>query len=126
MRDVQQTIDGYFAVWNESDAARRRALIAQTWSDDAEYVDPLLAARGAEGIDAMVGGVQAQYPSHAFRLAGPVDSHNDRARFAWEMVGPDATPVVAGLDVAVIAPDGRLRSVTGFIDYMPGSGNGTR
>jgi hypothetical protein len=26
---------------------------------------------------------------------------------------------VAGIDVGVVAPDGRLQSITGFIDRMP-------
>lgn len=121
MSDIARAIDGYFAVWNESDAAQRRALIDRTWSEDASYVDPLMAADGLEGIDTMVGGVQAQYPGYTFRLAGSIDSHHDRARFGWEMVGPGASePVVVGLDVAVITDDGRLRSVTGFIDHAPG------
>ena len=35
--------------------------------------------------------------------------------------GPDGTPIVAGLDVAVLADDGRLRSVTGFFEAPAGA-----
>jgi hypothetical protein len=39
-------------------------------------------------------------------------------RFSWEL-GPDgADPLAGGLDVGVIA-DGRLRSITGFLDFAP-------
>jgi hypothetical protein len=120
MTDLTSVIDRYFAIWNETDAARRRALIAQTWTDDARYVDPLLSGAGPDGIDAMVQSVQQQFPEHQFRRAGEIDTHNDRVRFAWVLV-PDAgaAPLVAGVDFGVVAPDGRLQTVTGFLDQVP-------
>jgi hypothetical protein len=120
MTDITTAIDRYFAVWNETDPTRRRDLIANTWSDDATYLDPLLAAEGQEGIDAMVAAVHDQFPGHRFRQTGEADSHNDRVRFTWELVGPGATsPLIAGTDFGIIAADGRLQSVTGFLDLMP-------
>ena len=47
-------IDRYFDAWNETDAGRRRELIAATWTKDAAYADPLLSGDGHEGIDAMI------------------------------------------------------------------------
>jgi SnoaL-like domain len=120
MRDVTAVINGYFEVWNEADPATRRSLIGQIWAEDARYVDPLLAAESAAGIDAMVAGVQKQLPGHRFRLAGAVDSHHDRVRFAWELIGPNGgAPVYAGVDFGTLAADGRLSSVTGFLDRAP-------
>jgi hypothetical protein len=120
MTDVTTVLDGYFAVWNETDPTRRRDLIARTWSDDATYLDPLLAAEGPDGIDAMVAGVHEQFPGHRFRQTGESDSYNDRVRFTWELVGPGATsPLIAGTDFGVITADGRLQSITGFLDLMP-------
>ncbi|MGZ3666840.1 MAG: nuclear transport factor 2 family protein, partial [Ktedonobacterales bacterium] len=104
-----------FAMWNETDAAKRQALIAAAWSEDSHYVDPLFAASGAEALDAMVAGVHEQFPGHRFRLTSAVDVHHDRAQWEWELVGPDGgVPVAGGMDFATIAPDGRLREVTGF------------
>ena len=120
MTDANTIVERYFAVWNETDPTRRRELIDETWSEDASYVDPLLAGEGRDGIDALVAGLQQQLPEHRFRLAGPVDSHHDRLRFAWELVGPNGDgPVFAGIDFGVIAPDGRLRAITGFLDRAP-------
>ena len=120
MSDATDVIHRYFAVWNETDPAHRRDLIARTWSEDASYLDPLLAADGPVGIDAMVASVQERFPGHRFALAGKVDSHHDRVRFAWELVGPDgASPVLAGIDFGVLATDGRLRTITGFLDHAP-------
>src|SRR3954447_22601832 len=59
--DVANVVDTYLAAWNETDADRRRELIAQTWTDDASYVDPHMAGEGPDGIDAMVAAVQERF-----------------------------------------------------------------
>jgi hypothetical protein len=65
----------------------------------------------------MIAAAQQQFPGHRFELTMGPDAHNDRVRFAWSMV-PDAggVPVAAGVDFAIVADDGRLRSVTGFLE----------
>ena len=119
MTDVDLVIDRYIAIWNETDPARRRDLIAQTWTEDASYLDPLLSGDGRDGIDAMVRGVQERFPGHRFRRTGAIDAHHDRVRFSWELAAEGEPPLVAGVDFGVIAPDGRLRAVTGFLDQAP-------
>jgi hypothetical protein len=74
-------IDRYFAIWNETDPARRRRLIAKTWTESANYLDPLMHGDGQAGIDAMIAGVQQRFPGHQFRRTGDIDSHHDRLRF---------------------------------------------
>ncbi|HWV85813.1 MAG TPA: nuclear transport factor 2 family protein [Capillimicrobium sp.] len=117
---VETAVADYIAAWNATDAAHRRALVARAFADDATYVDPLMTGEGAERIDAMIAAAQAQYPGHRFTLASGPDVHHDRVRFTWTLTGPDGSPVAIGLDVATIAPDGRLRDVTGFLD-APGA-----
>src|SRR4051812_1462021 len=96
--DVTTLVDDYIASWNETDAERRRALVARTWTDDATYIDPLMAGEGADGIDAMIAGVQEKYAGFRFQLAQGPDAHNDRVRFAWHLVGPDGNRVATGFD----------------------------
>ena len=118
MTDVTALIDRYVAAWNETDPERRRTLIAETWTEDAGYLDPLMAGEGHAGIDAMIAGVQARFPGHRFRRTDAVDAYHDRVRFGWEL-GPDGGPALAGgLDVGVLDGD-RLRSITGFLDFAP-------
>jgi len=112
---IEQVVDGYFAMWNELDAARCREVIAATWSYDARYVDPMFTADGRDGLDALVQGVHQQFPGHEFRLVGAIDAHHDCARWGWELAPVDGgAPVAAGVDFALLAADGRLQSVTGF------------
>ncbi len=114
---IGEVVDGYFAMWNETDSTRRREAIEATWTPDASYIDPMFDAEGPDALDAMVAGVHERFPGHRFRPTGAVDFHNDRARWGWELVGPhDGSTVVAGVDFALLAPDGRLREVTGFFE----------
>jgi hypothetical protein len=118
MSPVALTVDRYIEAWNETDAARRRALIRAAYAEDAEYRDPVLAAAGHDGIDAMIERVHERFPGCRFRLAGAPDTHHDRVRFAWTLGPDEAKPVVEGVDFATLAPDGRFARVAGFFDRV--------
>ena len=47
-----------------------------------------------------------------------IDEHHGYLRFAWELVGPDGTVALTGLDVGELADDGRLRRITGFFGEL--------
>ncbi len=119
MQDTTNLIGQYIAAWNETDATRRHALIARTWTEDASYVDPLMEGRGHAAIDALIGGVRERFPDLRFRLLGAVETHHARVRFSWELAPERGDAVAKGTDFAELADDGRLRTVTGFLDQMP-------
>jgi hypothetical protein len=117
---VQNTIERYIASWNQTDPQARRSLIGELWAEDASYTDPLAEAHGRDQIDEVIAGAQAQFPGLTFSLVGPVDTHHRQARFTWGL-GPDGEePLIIGFDVAVAGEDGRLTSVLGFLDKVPG------
>jgi hypothetical protein len=116
--NLTELVDRYIEMWNETDGARRRALIARIWTEGASYLDPMMQGDGRSGIDAMVAGVQERFPGHRFRRAGEVDAHHDRLRFRWELRTQNGEALVKGTDMAVIT-DGRLAAVTGFFDQTP-------
>ena len=115
MSDINETINTYMQLINETDAARRAELVGQVWAEDGEWVDPPLEASGHAGICDMVGTIFEHYPAHTFRRTSAVDAHHDVVRFTWDLVGPDGTVAFSGLDVGQLAADGRLRRITGFI-----------
>ena len=119
MNTYTDLIDRYFDVWNETDVARRRELIATTWTADADYRDPLLAGAGHDGIDAMIRAVQERFPHHTFRRTTEVDGFADRLRFSWELVTPAGDVIVKGSDFGVVDARGRLQAITGFLDQVP-------
>ncbi|RFU49488.1 nuclear transport factor 2 family protein [Paraburkholderia sp. DHOC27] len=114
-------IDRYFAAWNETDAVSRRELIAATWNTHAAYLDPLLSGDGHAGIDAMIRAVHERFPRHTFRRISEVDGFANRLRFSWELTTPEGTSVIKGSDFGVVDSNGRLQSVTGFLDASPGA-----
>lgn len=115
--DITTVVNDYIAVWNEGDAVRRQELIARTWTEDGTYLDPLMQGGSPEQIGAMVGAAQVQFPGHRFELTAGPDAHNDVVRFTWTLVAVDGgQPAAVGVDFATVAPDGRLRSVTGFLE----------
>ena len=117
MTDITTVVHNYIAMWNETTPEDRRAIIAETFADDASYLDPLQAGDGPAGIDAMVAAAQAQFPGLRFELSDGPDNHHDRVRFAWRLVADGGSePVAAGVDFATVAGDGRLRDVTGFLE----------
>jgi hypothetical protein len=115
MTDITTTVDTYIAAWNEADPARRGELVAGTWTEDGSYLDPLMAGEGVDGITAMIGAAQEQFPGHRFVLTHGPDAHHDRVHFAWELVG-DNGPIATGTDFATVAGDGRLGEVVGFVE----------
>jgi hypothetical protein len=103
-------------MWNETDPQRRREIVAEVVSDDANYLDPLMAGDGIDGIDAMIAGAQEQYPGHRFALVAGPDGHHDRVRFSWSLAPDSGEPIAIGVDFATLSEDGRMRSITGFLE----------
>ena len=111
--------DRYLAAWNETDPQARRAAVAEVFSADVRYTDPMVDVRGAEALAATIGAVQAQFPGFVFRLAGPADAHHDQVRFTWELGPEGAEAPIVGSDVALLDADGRINAVLGFLDRVP-------
>lgn len=70
-------------MWNETRDERRSALIAEMFTPEATYTDPLGAVHGHEGIDGFIAGAQAQFAGLSFSLPAAPDAHHDLARFQW-------------------------------------------
>jgi hypothetical protein len=119
MSSIDDTVQSYIAMWNERDASARRALVAQTVTDDSTYVDPMLNGSGVDGIAEMIGAAQEQFPGMSFTLTTGPEAHHDRARFSWSLGPNPEETVAAGTDYVTVAEDGRMRSITGFVDVSP-------
>lgn len=110
----------YFEAWNSVDPDARTKAVADAWTEDGGYTDPLAEVTGHDALAALIAGVQGQFPGFTFRQTGTVDGHHDTARFSWELVADtDGSAPVAGSDVIVLADDDRIRSVIGFLDRVP-------
>jgi hypothetical protein len=114
--DPKTIAEEYIALWNEDDAGRRRRMIADGWSTEARYVDPLMAGDGPEGVASMIDAVRDRFPGHGFVLEGVADGHGPFVRFSWTLGGPDGSRVISGTDMVRLDREGRIAEVVGFLD----------
>ncbi len=107
-------IDNYVAAWNETDDAKRNALLAAAVSEDLWYRDPMLEADSREAFSGVLGFVQENFPGHVLSRTSDVDGHRDLVRFNWALGLPGEAPVFAGVDVAKYDEAGKLHRIIGF------------
>lgn len=108
----------YIAAWNETDPARRRALIEKTFTGDVSYVDPVMAGDGHDGVDGLIAGVHQRFPGFRFTLLDGANGYGDHLRFSWELGPEGADAPIQGSDV-MIMENGRIVKVIGFLDRVP-------
>jgi hypothetical protein len=119
MSDLSTTIDTYLEAYCETNAARREELVERVWATNGELLDPPLEASGREAISGLADVVNTHYPGHHFRRVSGIDAHHDVARYAWELVAPDGTVAVTGMDVAEVNDRGQLVRIAGFFGELP-------
>lgn len=84
--DAHETaVARYFAAWNAPSAEARTKAVAEAWTEDGGYTDPLVDVSGRDAIAAVIAGTRAQFPGFAFRLLGRPEGHHDLVRFGWEI-----------------------------------------
>ena len=118
MTDPVAIANRYIALWNETDPARRRALLVQGWTENAAYVDPLAKGEGHEEISALIGAVQQRFPGFLFTLACRADGYADKLRFSWALGPACEADMIKGTDFAVVENE-LLRYVMCFFDKVP-------
>ena len=124
MTDFTALAERYVGVFNETDPATRKGLVAELFTADCTFTDPLADVAGHDGVDGFVNAAQQKLAGCEFRRYGDVDAHHDRARFRWAAASPEAwaagaEPPVIGFDVVVVDADGRIDQVHGFLDAVP-------
>lgn len=118
MQDAQKLVTTYLETFNETDGDRRRGLLEALYAPECTYTDPQVDLHGPEQIDGFIEQTQQRFPGVTFTLGGPIDAHHDQARFQWHAGPAEAPDAFIGFDV-IVAEDGRIRSVYGFMDAAP-------
>lgn len=118
MQDAQTLVTRYLESFNETDAERRQELLGALYSPDCTYTDPHVDLQGPEQIGAFIEQTHKSFPGVMFKLGGAIDAHHNQARFQWHAGPADAPDAIIGFDV-IVAEDGRIRNVYGFIDAAP-------
>jgi hypothetical protein len=117
MNDPQSLADRYVAVWNETDAARRRQQTAELWAPNGQHH---VGARRVRGHEALEGRVRESHEKNVrdggnrFRAVQDARRLHDVVTFHWEMLGTDGEKIEGrGLEFLIVSDDGRI-----LVDYM--------
>jgi len=102
-------------VFNERDADQRRALIAETYTDDVVFNDPDGVTHGQEELNDKAQEILDGAPDFVFALTGPLQEHHGLGVQAWGLGPAGAPPVATGLDVARVH-DGLITEMWTFLD----------
>ncbi|MEU6197845.1 nuclear transport factor 2 family protein [Streptomyces sp. NPDC047061] len=87
-------------VFNEPDAGRRNAAIAETYAEDVVWHEPDRVVRGREALAVRAAELPVEQPGWVFRPEGPVSVTDDLGHLGW-VYGPAGEPPVAtGMDIA--------------------------
>jgi hypothetical protein len=108
---VPAALSNYVAAWNESDAARREALL-DAFAASGRYVDPTVDAMGREALAAHLTDFRDSMPGTTLERSGRLHQAGDWYLFDWVMEnGGITTP---GTDIVQLDDDGRVVLVAGF------------
>jgi len=126
-----ERLRAYEAAFNEPDDDARAELLDQAVTPDVivspGYKPDAPACIGRDAFAAEVADVIASRPPGGVRLTlyGGVDAHHGWIRFRWRVLSPDGTVFapagfpIEGVDIAHMAPDGRLDQVIIFLGHDP-------
>ena len=117
MLDAQDLADRYVAVWNETDAERRRRQIAGLWVPDGQHYVDVREARGYAALEERITGSHnknVRDGGHRFRAVQDARALRDVVFFHWEMLpGSEDRVVASGFMILKVEAEGRI-----LIDYQ--------
>lgn len=130
-----ELVGRYVAIWNEPNGDRRHVGVAELWTEDAIHlleppeqvvdaadaldVAAVFQARGHAELEARVSRAHREFVEvggYSFRATANAARLGEVVKFGWEMVSKDGDVAGAGLEFAVLAPDGRIRLDYQFIE----------
>lgn len=124
--DTNQTdalLTRYMAMWHETDAERRHAIIDSLFARKAENFTRTMQMRGLAEITGRVDRSHTEWVANKgfiFRPTCNTDSHNHLIKFNWEMVPKAGGAAQArGLDVMVLDGEGRIQALYQFNEPLP-------
>jgi hypothetical protein len=135
VNDLTTLVNSYVAVWCEPDPAKRRLAVEQLWTEDAAHllqppqeardaaaalvINPIFEARGHTELEARVARAYEMWVApgeYSFRPKGNEARVGDAVKFNWEMITTDGEMAAVGLELVLLAPDGRIRLDYQFIE----------
>jgi uncharacterized protein YndB with AHSA1/START domain len=111
---VGAVADRFFALWAETDAAKRRAALKALSVPDLSFRDPYSCLDGLDDLDAHIAAAQRFMPGVVLQRQGEPRQCQGTALVDWVAKGADGSVRTHGTNVFEMAPDGRIARVTGL------------
>jgi hypothetical protein len=112
MESPSSLADRYVAVWNETDAERRKNEVAELWVTRGRHY---VGDREVEGHDALEKRVRESHEKNVrdnanrFRAADDARRVHNTVAFHWEMLPADGDTVLArGLEFLIVDDNGKI------------------
>ena len=105
-------------VFGEGDPARRRATIAELYTDDCVLYVPPGVFVGHDALDKFAGDLRATHPHFAYTPQGAPQALHNAGRLAWGSGPRGEKSDYTGLDV-IIVRDGKIAALYVFLDPPP-------
>jgi len=115
----QATLERYVRFWNATTPDEQHRLAAETFVEDVEYHAPVGILTGAAALIDFHDQFIQHMGTAVFRGRDEPQLHHDRARFAWEIQVGGEGQFAAGTDVLAFTADGRIGSISSFLDRAP-------
>ena len=106
--DLEASVDGYVAAWNEPDPVVRTELLAASVTDDFEFSGPTGTFRGREAVEGLIVALQTRMAGASVARLGPVEG----GTFRWAIVTAEGATLLEGVDEVEAAADGRLSRIS--------------
>ena len=106
--------DRFFAIWGETDPARRKVELEAVGVETLAFRDPYSCTDGLDDLNAHIAASQRFMPGVVLAREGEARHCQGLAIVDWAVKGPDGSPRGKGSNVFELAPDGRIARVTGI------------
>ena len=87
-------------VFNEPDAVRRAAVIAENYGEDVVWHEPDRINRGRKNLERRAEELRAEHPDWVFRPVGPASELDDVGHLGFECGPAGQPPMAIGMDIA--------------------------
>jgi SnoaL-like protein len=117
--DRAAAVERYVRFWNTTEPAEQQRLATDTFTDDIAYHAPVGVLSGAAALIEFREQLTGHVGPVEFAPRAEPDGHHDRARLRWELRLANGDSFAEGTDVLVLGEDGRVTSVSTFLDRAP-------
>ena len=118
--DAAGAVDAWFGAWGDADEGKRGETLARIAAAQIQFRDRFSLLDGVADLSAHMDAAQRFMPGIGLRRKGDVRQCQGTVLADWIAAGTDGKERMSGTSVFVFRPDGRIGSVTGVTNPLPG------